>query len=230
MFVGVQVTTWSKQLEAQHPGCIFWSSLLTHILHPFKWGHNLFFLRSLLHAQWLACWQLIPEKTTAHEQFIWLCFQHWHLFHHPCDGYTLRFQILRVMTSSAPRDRRWFVCHDPWVRPQVSVDGNHDMKWVEGSNMFKHPQLHIEKIKFNSSPSPAALGTKKSNCWTSPGFTIRRTAWSKLHTDPRATNIQNTVISLRCLHRSSYSGQRLLERYQSWKQHQQHLLTVMLGP
>lgn len=114
---------------------------------------------------------------------------------------------------------RWLVCHDPWVRPQVSVDGNHDMKWVEGLNMFKHPQLHMEKIEFNSSPSPAAIGTKKINCWTSPDFTIRRTPWSKLHTDPRATNIQNTVISLRCLHRSSYSGQRLLERYQSWKQH-----------
>lgn len=161
MFVGVQVTPWSKQLEAQHPGCIFWSSLLTHIIHPFKWGHNLFFLRSLLHAQWLACWQLIPEKTTAHEQFIWLCFQHWHLFHHPCDGYTLRFQILRVMTSSAPRDRRWFVCHDPWVRPQVSVDSNHDMKWVK---RFENVQTSSTSYFKNTSTLllPQPLVQKKS--------------------------------------------------------------------
>ena len=162
-------------------------SILTHIIHPFKWGHKLFILRSLLHAQWLACWQLIPEKTTAHEWFSWSCFQDWHLFHHPCDGYTLRFQILRVMTSSAPRDLAGscVMTHgfDHKFRSMAIMTWNELKVWTCS-------RKNRIQLKFNSSPSPAAIGTKKKST-----VELHQTSPYAGLLDPSFTLIQELQIS-----------------------------------
>lgn len=156
-------------------------------------------------------WLLMNDSVDS----VFLCFQDWHLFHHPCDGYTLCFQILRVMTSSAeislvrvswPMGSTTTFGHPLWKIAIMTWNEFKVRKCFTKTNSTSYLKKTIQLVSF---PSP---WYKKNNLFNftrlhhTPDSLIQASHWSKSYKYPKHCNLLEAPPSVQLFHKAFWNG------------------------